>query len=108
MSGEPLGASRQHLFDLEQQPGEVEPVGAGGAGSFEVGAGPVAGFRWEGLVELAGQSAASRLSSIPMSWEGVLGECFVIRKICLRTAGSWANHFLNAPSESSVELVFQG
>ena len=33
--------------DLGQEPGEVELVGAGGAGGFEVGARPVAGFRGE-------------------------------------------------------------
>ena len=33
-----------------QQPGEVEPVGAGGAGGLEVGAGPVAGLGQRGVL----------------------------------------------------------
>ena len=32
---------------LGEEPGEIEPVGAGGAGGLEVGAGPVAGLRRE-------------------------------------------------------------
>ena len=43
--------------DLGQEPGEVEPVGAGGAGGLEVGAGPVAGLGGERGVLAAGLGA---------------------------------------------------
>ena len=51
--------SRQVLFDLREQSGEVEPVGAGGAGGLEVGAGPVAGLGGERGVLAAGLGAVA-------------------------------------------------
>ncbi len=47
------------LLDLGQEPGEVEPVGAGGAGGLEVGAGPVAGLGGERGVLAAGLGAVA-------------------------------------------------
>ena len=50
-------ASGQVAVHLGEEPGEVELVGAGGAGGLEVGAGPVAGLGGERGVLAAGLGA---------------------------------------------------
>src|SRR5438552_3525196 len=66
-----LKNSGQVPVHLRQEPGEVDPAGAGGAGGVEVGAGPVAGLGGERGVLAAGLGAVAEVLVIGQETEEV-------------------------------------